>query len=597
MPDKPRKGMVIFMKKAMIYIIAFVMILQALPVGAVQDSSIQATLNLADSTATAILSAGNENAGKSVVLRVFKEAIPEASEALEPHSQTPVLIWADEGRAGGDGSCTFSVNMQNYATGLYRFIATVESTTIKCEDTVTFYDSTEKDTLWLRIKDALKNDTASEIEWVIANRGAYLALDTEGYDAVDGDFKDEFILSVLGNECAKIDEFVTKFNQTLMIAQLYTCAQNETAAIIETIMSELSLDETNTYKVYSEDTAAAQNVCSKIKSNATELTIDNFVKYFDSGVVLKLLADEKALWTGYENVLKIYGNEADLSFVEYGKVTDCQNVINSVIALHDSFKLLSDLKSVFDSAISGQLEFENGENDTIQDNTSTTTKPSVITPSGSGSSGGGGAPSVKPPVSSEIDSKDETNSEALTNAAQSKTRFSDTASSSWAEEAIEYLAERGIINGTGNGKFEPEKAITRAEAVKMLVVAFGVEEASADGVFSDVSKTDWFAPYVYAAYKAGLINGVSADQFAPNEYISRQDIAVMINRMNSDNASIQEISFADSGEIASYAQEAVKALVSRGVINGTDGNRFAPKENCTRAQVAKIWFEMIKTGV
>ena len=129
------------------------------------------------------------------------------------------------------------------------------------------------------------------------------------------------------------------------------------------------------------------------------------------------------------------------------------------------------------------------------------------------------------------------------------------------------------------------------------MVAFGVEIGKTENVFDDVTSTAWYAPYVSSAFKAGLVNGVSDRNFAPNAYVSRQDIAVMINRINKVNVEEYNLSFSDSNEISDYAQKAVKSLVALGILNGMGNNNFAPKENCTRAQAAKILFEMIKTGV
>lgn len=172
--------------------------------------------------------------------------------------------------------------------------------------------------------------------------------------------------------------------------------------------------------------------------------------------------------------------------------------------------------------------------------------------------------------------------------------FNDLAGYEWAETAINSLMQEGIVNGFGNDKFEPGLNVTRAEFVKMAVELFAVEEGT-EVPFQDVSDDDWYYPYVSRAYSAGLILG-DGNAFNGNEYITRQDIAVILARRSGMVESDFNTSmFSDWGEVALYAQDAMKQLCSRGILNGYDG-KLAPTQCATRAEAAVMIYNFKNKG-
>ena len=208
---------------------------------------------------------------------------------------------------------------------------------------------------------------------------------------------------------------------------------------------------------------------------------------------------------------------------------------------------------------------------------------------GSGGSGGGSSSGGKKTSSGSMGTYVPT--------PDTKDRFTDVSKSHWAFEYIENLAEKNIINGYNN-YFYPDNVITRAEFVKILAGAFGIEKASAAS-FSDVSDSDWFMPYVGGAANAGLVLG-SDGKFNPNDSITREDACVMIHRF-AKHAGIslsgaEAVDFADGNDISAYASEAVGALTSSGIINGVGGGMFAPKASTTRAAAAKIIYMILVKG-
>jgi len=160
------------------------------------------------------------------------------------------------------------------------------------------------------------------------------------------------------------------------------------------------------------------------------------------------------------------------------------------------------------------------------------------------------------------------------------------------EKISEYLASKGVINGRGDGIFDPNANVTREEFVKMLVLAFNLETAGAELQFADVSKEEWSYKYVSAACNSGLVNGISNDLFGKGQNITRQDMAVLVWRfVNFKGADLPRnaiAEFSDKGLISDYAIEAISALRAADVVSGMPGGEYKPFDTCTRAQAAKI---------
>ncbi len=171
-----------------------------------------------------------------------------------------------------------------------------------------------------------------------------------------------------------------------------------------------------------------------------------------------------------------------------------------------------------------------------------------------------------------------------------KYAFSDIADVAWATEAIEALSAKGIINGVGDGKFDPQATVTREQFVKMLCVALNLTE-EAEISFTDIASDDWSLPYIKKAVKAGLISGMDDNTFGYGVGISRQDIAVILHRTVKETTG--DAQFADKAEIADYAVEAVGALSGLKILNGFEDGSFKPNASCTRAQAAVIIYNYL----
>ncbi len=183
---------------------------------------------------------------------------------------------------------------------------------------------------------------------------------------------------------------------------------------------------------------------------------------------------------------------------------------------------------------------------------------------------------------------------ASENMNEDKYSFTDLIHAEWARTAVEAMCKKNIISGYGDGTFKPNNNITRAEFIKILVVAVGIEMNVSAEEFADVPADAWYRPYVNAARAAGLITGDDNNCFNPNAPITREDMAVMIYRSYKLSGTDYQLNFNDAEDISPYAREAVAFLNSKGVINGIGNGIFAAKNNATRAQAAQMLYNIFK---
>lgn len=189
-----------------------------------------------------------------------------------------------------------------------------------------------------------------------------------------------------------------------------------------------------------------------------------------------------------------------------------------------------------------------------------------------------------------------------TYAALSRTvKFNDIAAS-FAASDITALANKLIIDGKSEGIFAPKSNLTRAEFTALLVRSLGLRSNAASG-FSDVKSSDWYASDVAAAYQAGLIQGIGNKKFAPGANVTRQEMAVILDRalkLTGVEAKASNPSFnayGDDAKVAPYAKDAVKSLTAAGIVSGEAGN-FNPKAATTRETVAAALHQLlIKTNL
>ncbi|MBQ4545497.1 MAG: S-layer homology domain-containing protein, partial [Oscillospiraceae bacterium] len=178
--------------------------------------------------------------------------------------------------------------------------------------------------------------------------------------------------------------------------------------------------------------------------------------------------------------------------------------------------------------------------------------------------------------------------------------FTDLTSHAWASDAINELAEKGVIKGTSETTFSPASNITRADFALLLVRAFELSSDNTEN-FADVAESDYFARELAIARNCGIVGGIGDNKYAPRNTITRQDMMVIVYRalqalekMPSPRGeggplAVDEVgrTYPDFTNVAPYATDAVSALISAGLVNGKNG-KIDPTSYTTRAEVAVL---------
>ncbi|WP_215508012.1 S-layer homology domain-containing protein [Peptoniphilus sp. EMRHCC_23] len=174
------------------------------------------------------------------------------------------------------------------------------------------------------------------------------------------------------------------------------------------------------------------------------------------------------------------------------------------------------------------------------------------------------------------------------------TQFKDIGADHWALNAIAHSVARGYFKGEGEGRFAPNRAITRAEFVTILGRKAGITPSGASTAFKDVKGDAYYAPYVAWAASAGMIQGTGGGKFEPNRTITREEMAVILDKFLSHEkkayASAAKGQFHDGTKISSWAKDSVEKMTRQGLLNGMGNGNFAPKESFSRAQAAQVLY-------
>ncbi|MBN1494635.1 S-layer homology domain-containing protein [Candidatus Peregrinibacteria bacterium] len=160
----------------------------------------------------------------------------------------------------------------------------------------------------------------------------------------------------------------------------------------------------------------------------------------------------------------------------------------------------------------------------------------------------------------------------------------------WAQEYILKLAEKGVVTGYADGGFHPDTDISRAEMVKMSLYAAGIPSAdpNADPEFTFTDVTGWEVEWVYAAWKNNIVTGYSSELFAPAKQVTRAEalkIAMLAFKVDIPDT-LSEWAFEDT--IGHWALSYINKAYLDFIISGYADNNFHPDDPIKRAEVAKI---------
>lgn len=176
--------------------------------------------------------------------------------------------------------------------------------------------------------------------------------------------------------------------------------------------------------------------------------------------------------------------------------------------------------------------------------------------------------------------------------------FSDLPAGHWAGGAVKQLAARQLVQGVSLDRFEPKRAVTRAEFTAMLVRTLGITEAAAGTAFADVQADKWYAQAVSAAKQAGIVNGLTEGRFGPDNAITRQEMAAMLVRAyaytTGTTSSAAAAAFPDTQDAPQWAKTAIGQAVQLKLLQGQASGRFEPQQSGTRAESAQMILNLIR---
>jgi hypothetical protein len=170
--------------------------------------------------------------------------------------------------------------------------------------------------------------------------------------------------------------------------------------------------------------------------------------------------------------------------------------------------------------------------------------------------------------------------------------FSDVNTGDWFVQYVQYAHDKGIMNGVGNYRFAPNENLTRAQIAQILYAQAGSPEVSGEMVFKDVTADQWYYKAVLWASQNGITGGYADGTFRPNSNITREQLARMLYAHAGTPAVSGDLSgFADGNKVSDWAKDAVIWATSSHIINGVKINNalcISPQGNATRAEAATM---------
>ncbi len=517
----------------------------------------------------------NTQEAKEFVIKVLRGT----DAALTEETTADQLIVLEQGRSAADGSYIVDVPVSaETASGDYQIMLTIEGSR-SVDKKISFYYLSRAEQE--RILESINGTkTAVALQKEVLSHQKELNIDTEEiYASLISSTKvfEKMLTAKEQTAYQSLGEVQQSFRERCAIAAV---EEGSTAAeVMERLIKYkdiLSIDPS-----FAEELDNPQEVGAHVGGRTYAQVSQLQARFLESVCVS---AFNQATRGKMEALLRTYQDQLSLPAAYQSAVTEQKNALYKDLESVRNFDSYDDISNYVKNWFTGGNTGNAGN-------------------SGSGGSGGGSVSGISSgglSAGMTDTSKEHTDQDYTSSALTPATKFADLATVPWAAEAIEYLANQKVIQGVRADAFEPDRAVTREEFVKILVGAFDVSWSGQVMDFADVDASAWYAPYVFAAAEKGIVQGVDARYFGIGAEISRQDMAVMLYRTlqileKELQKTVTVQSFADEAQIAEYAKEAVDALCGYGVMNGVSETEFAPEDHATRAMAAKvIYLLMVK---
>lgn len=182
-----------------------------------------------------------------------------------------------------------------------------------------------------------------------------------------------------------------------------------------------------------------------------------------------------------------------------------------------------------------------------------------------------------------------------------KYRFTDVPSNFWAYESITKMTKEGIMSGYRNGTFKPNDPLSREEAASLFSNMIGdTPSIMLASSFSDITSDRWSSLAIESVARANIISGYGDNTYRPEQYMSRQEFAVVADKFlhyqgyrTEDPTALDAIHFSDQKFIAPWAQSSVRELALWGFINYSTKGLFNPEKYITRGEAAEITYRLL----
>ena len=189
---------------------------------------------------------------------------------------------------------------------------------------------------------------------------------------------------------------------------------------------------------------------------------------------------------------------------------------------------------------------------------------------------------------------------AVSASAASISDFKDVDTKAWYAEAVSAAVDNGLLYGKSRTQLDPNGLLTRAEMAAITNRSFGCYKAADISAYKDVAKSKWYYKDVALAVQMGTYNGVSSTSMQPDRAITRQEAIAVVARalqLNLDDYAKTDLSkFADAKDVSTWALPYMKAMVAAGYVHGrTQG--LVPQANITRAEFAQLYFNIIQSYI
>ena len=443
--------------------------------------------------------------------------------------------------------------------------------------------------LYFDYNDALLTGEDGVISFIEQN-GEYTPIDYDAFSLLSAEEKRKIAVSLIGKgEVKDNDEFNRLFEgiearnalfETSgaedVLKYIKAASQKENSMfsgkITDLFLKKIKEEKQNEVLISLLPSKADGEFLSKFHFAVLKAYTENF-EYFAQ--MSEIIEDKDNIWEFSEEDLKIYN------------ALDNKNaVLSDMFAYMKTDENMTD----FDAHFKASVKAQKAKEDAAKEESGTDNRR--------GSGGGGGSKGTKIGTSApyipavDANKTDETGENEV-----KKPSFSDLKGFDWAKDSIDKLYQKGVLSGKSETVFAPSDLVTREEFVKMITLALGLSGSGAQCGFSDVSQSDWFYSSVAASVRAGIVSGVSKTEFGTGRSITREDMAVIIERsLNYKNVkeeikSSAEIS--DMGDVSDYAQKSVERLVKLNVLSGYTDNSFKPKNSLTRAEASVVIYKVL----